>query len=151
MAVAIRKLGPGDESILEEFAIHDADYDVEGRSKGKEPLNRTAAREYLRNPAVLFWAAFEDAMPVGFLQCFVLALRAKTENELLLYEIGVHHARRRLGIGRALLNEMRTWMQSNRVVEAWVLADNPIAVEFYKSCGFAAQDEMNVYMEWRIQ
>ena len=151
MAATIRRLGPGDESILEELAIHDADYDVEGRSSGLVPLSRTAARDFLGNPVVLFWAAFEEAMPVGFLQCFVLPLRANAENEVLLYEIGVHHAQRRMGISRALLNEMRAWMQSNRVVEAWVLADNPGAVEFYKACGLSTPDEMSVYMVWRIQ
>ena len=146
MAAAIRRLVPGDEAILEEFAIHDGEYDVEGRSQGLEPLSRTAARNYLSNPSILFWAALEEATPVGFLQCFVLPLRAKAESEVLLYEIGVHHTKRRMGIGRSLLDEMRAWMRSNRVVEAWVLADNPGAVEFYKACGFATQDEMSVYM-----
>ena len=128
VAVVVRRLAPGDESVLEELAIHDGDYDVEGRSSGLAPLGRIAALDFLGNPAVLFWAAFEEAAPIGFLECFVLPLRSEPGKELLLYEIGVHYARRRIGIGRALLDEMRAWMQSNRVVEAWVLADNPVAV-----------------------
>ena len=146
MAAAVRRLVPGDESILEGLAVHDADFDLEGRSSGLAPLSRTAARDYLGNPAVLFWAAMEEATPIGFLECLVLPLRAEPGREILLYEIGVHHAWRRKGIGRALLDEMRTWMQANHVNEAWVLADNATAVEFYKACGFTTQDEMSIYM-----
>jgi ribosomal protein S18 acetylase RimI-like enzyme len=146
MAIAVRRLVPGDESILESLSVHDADFDLEGRGGGLAPLSRTAARDYLGNPAVLFWVAFEEATPTGFLECLVLPLRAEPGREILLYEIGVHHAQRRKGIGRALLDGMCTWMQANNVSETWVLADNPTAVEFYKACGFSTPDEMSVYM-----
>jgi GNAT superfamily N-acetyltransferase len=51
--------------------------------------------------------------------------RAGQMRQLLLYEIGVRQASRRRGIGTALMQSMRRWMNDEGVVEAWVLADNP--------------------------
>jgi GNAT superfamily N-acetyltransferase len=67
----------------------------------------------------------------------------------LLYEIGVRQSRRRSGIGRALLEHMEEWMRTNHVPEAWVCADNPIAVRFYRGCRFATPDDQPVYMTRR--
>ncbi len=41
-------------------------------------------------------------------------------------------------------------MKTNDVSEVWVLADNAIAVEFYRGCGFATEDDQPVYMTREI-
>lgn len=146
MTFSVRLLRPGDEGIIHALAIEDADFDVEGRGRSLEPLSPFEARDYLNNPSVLHWVALEQDSPVGFLVCIVIPLRAGSGRELLLYEVGVRINRRRQGIGRALLKQMREWMGSNEVTDVWVLADNPEAVEFYSSCGFTTEQGLSVYM-----
>jgi ribosomal protein S18 acetylase RimI-like enzyme len=149
MTVSIKRLGPGDESILDLLATRDAEFDLEGRGGSLVPLELVAAQRFLANPAVLFWTATEDGEVVGFLYCMPLLLRSGEGQELLLYEIGVRKAARRRGVGRALLDHMEAWMRSNEVGEVWVCADNPAAVQFYRGWGFDAADAQPVYMTRR--
>lgn len=146
MAISVRRLAPGDEAILTRLAVDDADFDLSGRGAPLPPLAPEAARRYLANPAVLLWVAFDDTTPIGSLFCILLPLSAGNAHELLLYDIGVHRQWRRRGIGRRLLAAMKAWMQTHQVAEVWVLADNPVAVDFYRACGFATEDEQPVYM-----
>ncbi|HUS15505.1 MAG TPA: GNAT family N-acetyltransferase [Chloroflexia bacterium] len=147
MPLSVRRLGPGDEHILSLLATEDADFDLADRGAPLDPLDAEAAARYLANPVVLHWVAMEGDGVVGTLYCIHLPLRSGAGSEVLLYEIGVRTAWRRRGIGRALMGAMAEWMDRNGVTEAWVLADNPEAVAFYRACGFAtADDEMAVYM-----
>jgi ribosomal protein S18 acetylase RimI-like enzyme len=146
MTVSIKRLGAGDEAILEFLALHDAEFDLEDRGTPQQPLELEKAKRFLENPDVLLWAAFDDAAVIGFLQCNMIHLRSNQAHELLLYEIGVHRALRRRGIGRALLNQMETWMRENSVDVVWVLADNQEAVEFYRSSNFEIEDPQPRYM-----
>jgi ribosomal protein S18 acetylase RimI-like enzyme len=146
MTQFIRRLGPGDEAVLELLAAEDADFDLDGRSGPLPPLEPARARRYLANPAVLLWVAVEDDRILGFLYCVLVPLRSGAGQELLLYEIGVRQAYRRRGTGRALLTHLEEWMRASSVEVVWVLADNEIAVEFYRGCGFASEDPQPVYM-----
>ncbi len=146
MAVSVRRLLPGDESILMHLAIHDADFDLAERTASPRTLSAAAAQRYLANPAALHWIALDDTTIVGSLACILLPLDTDEGHEMLLYDIGVHHEWRRRGIGRALLQEMHRWMREHGVAEVWVLADNPTAVAFYRACGFATDDSQPVYM-----
>ena len=146
MSLSVRRLGPGDEGILEYLASHDADFDLEGRGEPRPFLSPEAARNYLANPAVLHWVAFADEAPIGTLYCIHLPMNSGLESELLLYEIGVHSRWRRYGIGRKLLAEMEAWMRQAGVIEVWVLADNPEAVDFYQACNFESAAEQPIYM-----
>jgi ribosomal protein S18 acetylase RimI-like enzyme len=146
MAVTIRRLGANDEAILEFLALHDADFDLDERGAAKSPLESEMAKRFLEHPDVLLWVAFDEYKIVGFLQCNVILLRSSTGKELVLYEIGVHQHWRRQGIGRALLNQMETWMRENNVDAVWVLADNQEAVEFYRSNGFEVEHPQPTYM-----
>ena len=142
----IRKLQFGDEQVLQVLAIQNPDFDVEGRGKPLEPLSDTDARAFLKNDDVLYWVAFEDSDPVGFLYCISVPLRASPGRELLLYEIGTRKDRRNQGVGTSLTMVMRKWMEVNKVKEVWVIADTPGAVNFYISCGFDVSDEASMYM-----
>jgi ribosomal protein S18 acetylase RimI-like enzyme len=151
MSLSIKRLGPGDEASLELLTREDADFDLEGRGGGLEPLKPIMAQRYLANPAVLHWVALEGDAIAGFLYCIHLPLRSGDGQELLLYEIGVRKSARRRGVGRALLSHMENWMQSNAVRVVWVAADNRVAVDFYRGCGFSAEPEQPVYMTREIQ
>jgi len=99
---------------------------------------------------VLQWTASHEATVVGFLSCHVLPLRSNQGQELLLYEVGVRSSWRRHGVGRALLAHMEDWMRNQKIEEVWVLADNPIAIEFYRACGFAAETPQPAYMTRKL-
>ena len=146
MTLSIKRLGPDDEAILGLLAAEDADFDLDGRSGPLPPLEPAAAHRYLTNPAVLHWVAVEGERIAGFLYCLLVPLRSGAGQELLLYEIGVRRAYRRRGTGRALLTHLEEWMRASGVEVVWVLADNEIAVEFYRGCGFASEDPQPMYM-----
>jgi ribosomal protein S18 acetylase RimI-like enzyme len=145
MSVAIRRLGPDDEVVLTLLAQEDAEFDLEGRGGSVTPLSTEAARAHLSNPAVLHWVAESHGAIVGFLFCQHLSLRSETGSEVLLYEIGVRNGARRQGVGSALLDALYSWMAEHEVEEVWVGADNPDAIEFYRSCGFET-DETSRFM-----
>jgi ribosomal protein S18 acetylase RimI-like enzyme len=151
MSLSIKRLGPGDEATLELLAREDADFDLDGRGEPLEPLKPVMAQRYLATPAVLHWVAVEGDVVAGFLYCIHLPLRSGDGHELLLYEIGVRSSWRRRGAGRALLTHMEHWMQSNGVGVVWVAADNQIAVDFYRTCGFSAEPAQPVYMTREVE
>jgi ribosomal protein S18 acetylase RimI-like enzyme len=151
MSSAIKRLGPGDEPILDRLAKEDADFDLDGRGAARRPLDAAAARRYLANPAVFHWVAIEGEEIVGFLYCILLPLRSNEGRELFLYEIGVRKSRRRHGIGRALLCQMEEWMRENGIRDVWVCADNHVAADFYRGCGFSAEGTQPVYMTRRLE
>lgn len=132
----IRLLTPSDGHVLDRIAADDADFDIEGRGEEKEELEPRAAIEFLSDPGVLCWAAFDDDEVVGFLHCQTIRKHAGKPLEMLLYEIGVRACARRKGVGRALMAAMGTHMKERSITEVWVLADNPGAVAFYAACGF---------------
>ncbi len=146
MAVSIKRLGGGDEAILEFLATHDAEFDLDERGAPQQPLKPETAKRFLEHPDVLCWVAFDENVIAGFLQCNIILLRSSAGQELVLYEIGVHQHWRRQGIGRALLQQMETWMRENQVDTVWVLADNQEAIEFYRSSGFEAEFPQPTYM-----
>jgi ribosomal protein S18 acetylase RimI-like enzyme len=147
MSFSVRRLGPGDEPILDLLAREDGDFDVEGRSGPREPPDREAARTYLSDPAVLHWVAEDRGAVLGAMSAYLLRKRVGEPTEVLLYEIGVRIAHRRQGIGRALVEALYGWMREHRVREVWVLAGNPAATEFYRACGFEIPAALSVYLQ----
>ena len=137
MAISIRRLGPGDEGLLESLAGEADDFDLPGTSAPEPPLPPDEATAYLTDPSVLHWVAEEGGLLVGELLCHVLRLPSGSGRELLLYAIGVRSAHRRRGVGAALVVEMLRWAEEAGIPEVWVLADNPGAEAFYAACGFA--------------
>ena len=147
MSFSVRRLGPGDEPILDLLAREDGDFDVEGRSGPREPLDRKTAQAYLADPAVLHWVAEDGRAVLGAMSAHVLRKRVGAPSEVLLYEIGVRSAHRRRGIGRALVEALFGWMREHEVREVWVLAGNPTATGFYRACGFEIPSAPSVYLQ----
>jgi N-acetylglutamate synthase-like GNAT family acetyltransferase len=141
MPFAIRRLGPGDESVLALLAENAPDFDLAGRTSPERPLSSGNATAYLADPGVLHWIAEDEGRVVGELLCHLLRLPTGPGPELLLYSIGVRTDDRRRGVGSALVREMLQWMKGAGVREVWVLADNSGAEDFYAACGFRRGDE----------
>jgi GNAT superfamily N-acetyltransferase len=149
-AVVIRRLGTGDESVLEVLARGDGDFDLEDSHGSRRPLPPDAARAHLSDPHVLHWAAWVGSGVVGFIFCLVLPMRKQPAREVLLYEIGVRSAWRRRGVGRQLITTMRDWMRAETIDTAWVLAGHPEAERFYEACGFHPGTEPAAYLELHL-
>ena len=144
MRFHVRRLGPGDEHVLDVLARDDADFDLDDRGAPRDVLDAGAARAFLDDANVLAWIAHAPhapRAPIAFMYCHALRKRAGAPLEILLYEIGVRAAHRRAGVGRALLAALDTWMEQHGVREAWVLADNPGAADFYRACGFVDAEQ----------
>ena len=124
----VRKLGPGDEAIVERLAT-------------REP--RTAL---LRDPRTIFLVAFEDDAPVGFVLAYELPRRHGYEVTLCIYEIDVSAAHRRRGVATRLLSELASIARQRGIAEAFVLTDvgNAAAMRLYESAGGTRQD----VVEW---
>ncbi|NJP05244.1 MAG: GNAT family N-acetyltransferase [Chloroflexaceae bacterium] len=146
MHVTVRQLTADDADLLGYLLAHEADFDLEDRQQTHYTIDQPAVRRFVTNPATLCWVAFADAKPIGSLHCIRLPVLTSNGEELLLYDIGVHHVWRRQGAGRALLAAMEDWMQRHGVTEVWVLADNPAAVAFYRACGFGVDQSQPVYL-----
>jgi GNAT superfamily N-acetyltransferase len=148
--VVIRRLGPGDESVLALLAEHDADFDLEGQGAREVPLTLPQASAFLSDPDLLTWAAFAGPEVVGFVFCHLLRMRKEPARELLLYEIGVRSDWRRRSVGRRLVAAMVEWMRSEGIVTAWVLAGHEGAVRFYEACGFGPGTGPATYLELHL-
>ena len=149
-AVVIRRLGPGDESVLAGLARDDVDFDLDDSHGPRRPLSPDAARAHLSDPRVLHWAGWVDSEVVGFIFCLVLPMRKQPAREVLLYEIGVPSAWRLRGVGRQLFTAMRDWMRAEDIDTAWVLAGHPGAERFYEACGFHPGAEPVAYLELHL-
>ncbi|HEY1905249.1 MAG TPA: GNAT family N-acetyltransferase [Myxococcaceae bacterium] len=149
-AVVVRRLCPGDESVLALLAREDPDFDLDGEGSRETPLASREASAFLSNPELLTWAAFAGQEVVGFVFCHVLRMRKEPARELLLYEIGVRSRWRRQGVGRRLVTAMVEWMRAERIVTAWVLAGHEGAARFYEACGFGPGPGPATYLELHL-
>jgi aminoglycoside 3-N-acetyltransferase I len=87
------------------------------------------------------YAAVDHGDVVGGLTAHQLPMTRAESTELLLYDIAVRTDRQRRGVGRALLDRLRTDGAAAGFGEVWVPVDgeDDDALEFYRRTGGAAQ------------
>ena len=148
VVASIRRLGPGDEGMLAVLAREAGAFDLDDRDDANEPLAAEAARAYLADPMILHWIAEEAGAIVGHLHCVVMRQRASSLSfEMYISEVGTRKTHRRRGVGRALVETMNAYMRAQGIEDAWLLADNPAAIEFYRVCGLRTHEPGDaVYM-----
>jgi aminoglycoside 3-N-acetyltransferase I len=97
------------------------------------PLSDAYLDRLLSRADVWALAAFADGVLAGGLTAFELPLTRREEFEIFLYDIAVAERFQRRGVGRRLLETLRT--QSGLTV--WVPADNEDthALDFYQATG----------------
>ena len=131
----VRRLRPGDGEALRELAL---------RFKSAAPSTEAAAA-FLADERNVVIAAGTDGFALGY----ELPRFDGDDTMVFLYEIGVVEERRRHGIGRALVHELRR--QTPRARKMFVLTDDgwPAAPPFYAALGGRRVDPDQIMFEWR--
>ena len=90
-------------------------------------------RQYASDPNSITYFAFEDELPCGMAACVV------DGGEAEMFAVWVDPAFRRKGVGGQLVEFARNWSESRgaRKLKVGVFEDNPAALKFYRSVGFA--------------
>jgi ribosomal protein S18 acetylase RimI-like enzyme len=136
--VSVRRLGPGDEAVLSQLALDGPRYEEAGVAEADEvPLAPADASAFLADDRTHLFVAFLADDPVGFVVVNELLHRHTFTRMLLVYEIGVAEEQRRRGIGRALLDAVRTLAVEQGIPEGFVLteATNAPAMALYAAAG----------------
>jgi aminoglycoside 3-N-acetyltransferase I len=122
--VIVRRLGPGDEHIVERLA---------------EQAPPARAAELLVDERTIFLVAFEGekADAVGSVLAYELLRRHGEPSRLFVYEVGVAPAARRRGVATELLRELERIARARGIRHGFVLTNeaNEAAMELYRSLG----------------
>lgn len=137
MTVAIRRLGPGDESLLERIAPDVFD----------EPVVAERLKAYLRTPGHVMVVAIDGDTIVG--QCAGVVHRHPDKpTELYVDEVGTASTHRRQGIARRMLQALFAWGRELGCDEAWLGTelDNGAANALYRHFGPIEDEQMQFYV-----
>lgn len=119
-------LKPGDEELLAR---------AEGAFNSNVPT-RARCSMLLREPSYVMVVAMTDNNDIMG-RVYGNVLHRYEASDLLLYEVDVLEAHQRKGVGRAMLDYLRTLCTRRRYGEMWVLTepDNVAGNALYKSAG----------------
>jgi ribosomal protein S18 acetylase RimI-like enzyme len=119
--VIVRRLGPGDEQVVERLA------------------KQAPASEVLADERTIFLVAFESGHdePIGFVLAYELLRRHGDPSQLFVYEVGVVPEARRRGVATELLRELARVARTRGIRRGFVLTNesNEAAMELYRSLG----------------
>jgi aminoglycoside 6'-N-acetyltransferase I len=134
MEIGIRRLGPGDATVLDRVAEDVFDAPIDAR--------RTAA--YFAEPGHLMVLAIVEGEVVGQVAAVIHRHPDKC-TELYIDEVGVAPALQRRGIARRMMAEMFAWGRELGCEESWVGTepDNAAARGLYRRLG---ADEVPIVM-----
>lgn len=94
-------------------------------------------KKFLANTDNLLLIGYLENAAAGFLSAHRLQRFDKRKAEVLLYEIGVHEAYQRRGIGKALIEALKVWAKEVEADEIWVLTNksNISGMSLYAATG----------------
>lgn len=127
MAIAIRLLRSGDESVLGDVAPSVFD----------DPLDPAATRAFLADPRHHLAVAIDQNRVVGFTSAVHYVHPDKPKPELWINEVAVAPSHRERGVARALVDAILAEGRRVGATEAWVLTDrhNDAAMRLYRRGG----------------
>jgi ribosomal protein S18 acetylase RimI-like enzyme len=138
--VSVRRAGPGDEREVERFG-HLFDDDVRAEE----------TRRFLADERHILVLGYLEDRPAGFVSA-VEVFHPDKPPELFLNEIGVAEDARRLGVARALVEELKRVGNERGCEEVWVLTDegNRPAMGLYAKTGGAWDGAFQVMFEYDL-
>ena len=147
MQIAIRRLAPGDEAVVQQLTADNDRFEGPGPPPRGLPVpdEETAAR-FLADDSNHLLVAFDGDEPVGLLLAHKLLRRHGDEPKMHLYELGVREDYRRRGIGRQLIEAFGDLCRERGARRAFVLTDeaNEAAMAVYGSAGGVRRREDDV-------
>jgi ribosomal protein S18 acetylase RimI-like enzyme len=128
MEITVKRVRKGDDLSLVKRALEEVDRRV---------VEQGSIESFLADVDNYLFIATDGHDPVGTLSGYSLVKPFRHAREYFLYEIGVIVNRRKLGIGRMLVNAFIDSARLAGASEIWVLTDrsNVAAVSLYQSCG----------------
>lgn len=132
-----RRLGPDNLSVAQRlFAILREVFAEAPARAGDAHL-----KGMLENPAIVVLAAFYKDEIVGGLTAYELPMYYADVAELYIYDIAVKPAFQRMGVGKVLLDGIKTHCQGAGIKVIFVDADevDQNAVDFYRGMGASAE------------
>jgi ribosomal protein S18 acetylase RimI-like enzyme len=137
--IEIRRLGPGDASVLDRVAADVFD----------EEINKKRLAVYLREPGHLLFVAIYDGEVVGQARGMIHH-HPDMEDELYIDNLGVAPAFQRHGIGTKLIKALLKAGKEQGCFEAWVGTEqgNDAARKLYESLGDSG--ELSVFFTYKL-
>ncbi len=133
----IRRLGPDNLSLAQHlFAILREVFAEAPARAGDAHIGKL-----LENPAIVVLAAFFEGEIVGGLTAYVLPMYYADVAELYIYDIAVKPAFQRKGVGKKLLDGIRTYCRGAGINTIFVDANevDQDALDFYRGTGASAE------------
>lgn len=138
MTIEIRKLGPGDEAVLEKVAPGVFD----------EPVRPDLTKRFLATPSYRIFVALDGDLVVGMATGFTHFHPDKDE-EFFVNELGVDDDYRRRGIGERLLRAILAEARAMGCPDAWLGTEhvNGPALALYRKvmAGEDTEEPMSVF------
>jgi ribosomal protein S18 acetylase RimI-like enzyme len=135
MDITVRRLGPGDESML---------VDIVHRYKART-IELKYAAQLLANTLNFLLIAEHEQRAVGFVWAYLLQRLDREKNQLFVYEVEVSPSARRQRVGTSLMNFIAAYTKEHRLLEAFILADvdNSAAHGLYRSTGATKAEQLS--------
>jgi len=97
-------------------------------------------RKFLARPENILIVAAEEGIPIGFLLAYLLDRVDRKQRMVCLYEVEVSEPCRRRGIGRAMIETLKTICRQENTMKTWVITNrsNLAAFKLYESTGATA-------------
>lgn len=131
----IRRLCAGDEPVAADmFAMMVAVFD---EGDACEPPDLEYVRGLLARPDFFAVAAIEGGTVIGGVTGHVLPMTRSRSSELFIYDLAVRRDRQRRGVGRALVETLRSLAAAQGIATSFVAADDEDthALSFYRQLG----------------
>ncbi|MCC7124106.1 MAG: GNAT family N-acetyltransferase [Acidobacteria bacterium] len=146
--VHTRRLGPDDRALARvTFGLMAAVFDVESR-----PLSDSYIDTLLARDDFFAVAALLNGEVIGGITTHALPMTTSERRAAFIYDVAVHAAHQRTGVGRRMMQTLRDALRSAGIGEVFVPADNEDthALRFYEALGGAAQPVTIFDFDWAM-
>jgi ribosomal protein S18 acetylase RimI-like enzyme len=153
VAIEVRKLEVGDESIVQRLSLEDGRFEEAGIEPKLRPAHTVeSARAFLAMDTHVQLVAFEREEAVGQLLAYELIRRHGDGKMMFIYEIGVREDCRGSGVGKMLFEALKEICRERGITRSFVITNerNETAMAFYGKLGATrdATDDVVFDFDW---